>query len=83
MSHSRTEKSPTIIDHGTLGPEWIKWQTDRAMRQCRAQAEADDAAWLTDPDENAFDRAVIRWAWPGLIVATLAVIGAVVWGVWG
>jgi|GEM_PF-2734336 len=78
-----TAPRPTIlIDHGTLGPEWIKWQTDRAMRQCRDQAEADDAAWLTDPD-SAFDRISVRLAWPFLIVGTLAVIGVIVWGFWG
>ena len=95
-----TDPRPTIIDNGTLDDDLRQWKNERAaqaeaerywdnfraMRQCRAQAEADDAAWLADPKTRSYDefeRAVLRWVWPFMIVAPLAVIGVIIWRVWG
>ena len=78
---------------GTMGAEWIDAECLRAdAHDAKAQTMQDAAragetrfgyvlTALNEPDDSAFDRAVIRWAWPVLFVASLAVFGAIAWRV--
>ena len=77
---------------GTMGAEWIDAECLRAdAHDAKAQTMQDAAragetrfgyvlTALNEPDDSAFDRAVIRWAWPVLCVAAGGLV-AIAWRV--